>query len=299
MRVSGFPDLRLREPANPDENAAALTRSCATFAQGVHMRWLAVALCTLGSWSAAAYEAAPVSVEIVAPDGSTFREFPVSARDGSLRSYLQAEKGARYQVRVRNTSGERLGLVIAVDGRNIINGAKSELSRDEPMYVLGAWETENYSGWRASLEAINEFYFTDWTDSYAEAFGDRSARGVIAVAVYREIAPPRVSQPWRENDEYGDTASAPAAPATADAGRAAGESSKSRRDQSPGTGYGERRIDRAVAVEFVAQSSPDSRHFIKYEWRQTLCRKHVLDCSERNRFWDDSTLGFAPPPPRR
>jgi len=32
------------------------------------MRWLAVALCALGSWSAAAHEAAPVSVEIVAPD---------------------------------------------------------------------------------------------------------------------------------------------------------------------------------------------------------------------------------------
>jgi hypothetical protein len=260
------------------------------------MRWLAVVLCVLGSRQAAAYEAAPVSVEIVAPDGSTFREFPASSRDGSLRSYLQAEKGARYQVRVRNTSGEQLGLVIAVDGRNIINGAKSELRRDEPMYVLGAWETENYSGWRASLEAINEFYFTDWSDSYAEAFGDRSARGVIAIAVYREVAPPRVHQRWREGDARGDASTAPP---TADAGRAAGESSKARRDESPGTGYGERRIERAVAVEFVAQSNPDSRHFIKYEWRDALCRKHVVDCGERNRFWDESTLGFAPPPPGR
>src|SRR6185295_13303302 len=154
------------------------------------MRWLAVALCALGSWSAAAYEAAPVSVEIVAPDGSTFREFPVSARDGSLRSYLQAEKGARYQVRVRNNSGQRLGLVIAVDGRNIISGGKSDLERSEPMYVLAPYATEDYAGWRANLDAINEFYFTDWSDSYSEAFGDRSARGVIAVAVYGEVPPP-------------------------------------------------------------------------------------------------------------
>ena len=117
----------------------------------------------------------------------------------TLRSYLQAEKGARYQVRVRNTTGERLGLVIAVDGRNIINGAKSELARAEPMYVLDAWDTQNYAGWRANLDAINEFYFTDWSDSYAEAFGDRSARGVIAVAVYGEVAPPRpVYQPRQE-----------------------------------------------------------------------------------------------------
>ena len=57
-------------------------------------------------------------------------------------------------------------------------------------------------GWRASLEAVNEFYFTDWKDSYAEAFGDRSARGVIAVAVYREVPPPRpVYQPYLKRPE--------------------------------------------------------------------------------------------------
>jgi hypothetical protein len=54
-----------------------------------------------------------------------------------------------------------------------------------------------------------------------------------------------------------------------------------------------------VQVEFVARSNADSRHFIKYEWRETLCRKHLVECGEKNRFWDESTLGFAPPPPRR
>lgn len=62
---------------------------------------------------------------------------------------------------------------------------------------------------------------------------------------------------------------------------------------------GERHIDQAVTAEFVAQSNPDGRHFIKYEWRQTLCRKRIVDCGEHNRFWDESTPGFAPPPPRR
>ena len=124
---------------------------------------------------------------------------PPNSRDGALRSWLQAEKGARYEVRVRNTTGERLGLVIAVDGRNIINGKRSELSRAEPMYVLDAWDLQTYAGWRASLEAVNEFYFTDWKDSYAEAFGDSPARGVIAVAVFREVPPPRpVYEPYPE-----------------------------------------------------------------------------------------------------
>ena len=54
-----------------------------------------------------------------------------------------------------------------------------------PCTCSAPYGTQDYAGWRANLDAINEFYFTDWSDSYAEAFGDRSARGVIAVAVYR------------------------------------------------------------------------------------------------------------------
>ncbi len=269
----------------------------------------------LGSWAVAGVAAASasvVSVDIVAPDGRTFREIPLRSRDGALRSYLEAEKGERYQVRVRNTSGERLGLVIAVDGRNIINGEKSELARGEPMYVLDAWDTQSYAGWRANLDAINEFYFTDWADSYAEAFGDRSARGVIAVAVYREVPTPAPAyqpyQPGREEERAARdapmpepppaaTAVPPAADAAGAAGRAAG--SNERRDKSAGTGYGDRRIDRAYEVRFVARLSADSRHFIKYEWHETLCRRRLLECGEKNRFWDESVLGFAPPPPHR
>jgi hypothetical protein len=256
------------------------------------MKRLLAAISLLGfAASAQAGMAAPI-IEITGPDGRTFREIPVTARDGAMRSYLEAERGARYEVRVRNTGGERLGLVIAVDGRNIINGKKSDLARGEPMYVLGGWDTQSYAGWRANLDAINEFYFTDWSDSYAEAFGDRSARGVIAVAVYREVPPPppAVHQPHEESDGRASR-SAPAAASAPPSDRAA--------EKSAGTGYGDRRVDRAVEVEFVAESSPATRHFIKYEWRETLCRKKVLECGEKNRFWDESTLGFAPPPPRR
>jgi hypothetical protein len=256
-------------------------------------RMLAAILLLGGAAASQAGMSAPV-IEIVGPDGRTFREIPVTTRDGAMRSYLEAERGARYEVRVRNTGGERLGLVIAVDGRNIIDGRKSELARGEPMYVLGAWDTHSYAGWRANLDAINEFYFTDWSDSYAEAFGDRSARGVIAVGVYREVPPPPppVSQPYREGE-----ADARAAPPAAD--RAPPRNANRAAEKSAGTGYGERRADHAVAVEFVAESSAESRHFIKYEWRETLCRKKVLECGEKNRFWDESVLGFAPPPPRR
>lgn len=266
---------------------------------------LALGAAGLSAGVAAAHGSPPVSIEIVGQDGRAFREIPATARDGAHRSWLQAEKGARYEVRVRNASGERLGLVIAVDGRNIINGKRSELARTEPMYVLDAWTVQNYSGWRASLEAVNEFYFTDWKDSYAEAFGDRSARGVIAVAVYREVPPPGPAwQPYRENEASRDAGAATEEPLPAPppASAAAGEASSAgarRKDESAGTVYGDRRVDHAERVDFVALASPESRHFIKYEWRETLCRRQLLECGEKNRFWDESVLGFAPPPPGR
>ena len=264
--------------------------------------WCALAL--LGSWllagTASGHGQSPVSVEIVGADGHMFREFPLQGGDAALRSYLEADKGARYQVRVRNTTGQRIGLVIAVDGRNIINGKRSELARNEPMYVLDPWDTQDYAGWRASLTAINEFYFTDWKDSYAEAFGDASARGVIAVAVYREVAPAPVYQPYPEEQRDRSADAASSAGAQSPAARSAGKAESAKRaDESAGTGYGDRRVDRAVQVDFVAQSAPDSKYFIKYEWHDTLCRKHVLDCGGDNRFWDENTLGFAPPPPGR
>jgi hypothetical protein len=252
---------------------------------------LAVAGICLLAGPAMPHAPSPVSIEIVDANGRIFREFPVNARDGVLRSYLQAEKGARYQVRVRNTSGERLGLVIAVDGRNIINGARSDLARSEPMYVLAPYSTQDYAGWRADLDAINEFYFTDWSDSYAEAFGDGSARGVIAVAVYGEVPPPRPAYPPSGKRAGGaDAAGSPAASA---------EKSADKRADSAGTGFGDRRVDRAAQVDFIARRNADSRHFIKYEWRETLCRKQLVECGEDNRFWDESRLGFTPPPPGR
>ncbi len=246
----------------------------------------------------AAQVAPGLTVEVVAPDGRVFRQFPVASRETASRALLQAERGARYQIRLRNTSGVRLGVVIAVDGRNIINGAKSELARAEPMYVLEPWMTHDYSGWRASLAAINEFYFTDWSESYAEAFGDRTARGVIAVAVYRE-QPAVVSLAEGPAASPIPSAQARSSEAAREKPAARSSSASGTREDSPGTGYGERREERAVEVEFSAAQRADARLFIKYEWRETLCRRGVLACGEKNRFWDEATLGFAPPPPPR
>jgi len=270
-----------------------------------------------------------VTVEIVDERGSTFTQVPVKQTSKAFHAYLQAERDARYRIRVTNRSGQRVGLVVAVDGRNIISGARSDLQNTEPMYILGPYGTEEYGGWRSSLADVHEFYFTEWPNSYAEAFGDRSARGVIAVAIYKEKAIHKDEEGqalWREQEQQRElakregggsvsadaqgSASAPAdsagaresaaAPPMADARGQSTERSENKASvvqAEPGTGYGDRREERAVRVAFDAEPRVSSQIFLKYEWRETLCRKGVLDCSEpENRFWPDA-LSFAPPPP--
>ena len=270
------------------------------------------ALLVAGSFAThavAAYNPAGVTVEVLDDQGRSFREFPLTNGGASTyRAYLKARRGATYRIRVSNRTGERVGVVIAVDGRNIVSGQPSDLRPQEAMYVLEPLESGDYRGWRTNLDDVHEFYFTEWQDSYAEAFGDRSAQGVIAMAVFRDRDwRRRIEEESRLQEEqrgYKDRAS----------GANAAPSSRTQQPQAvggaaaapPGTGFGERRYDPARRVEFSAESRPMSRSFIKYEWPETLCRKGIA-CDDayprerrhRNRFWPDDSYGFAPYPPGR
>jgi hypothetical protein len=222
-----------------------------------------------------------VDVEIVADDGRSFPQYPVYAEAERRvhRAYLEARDGANYAIRIRNRSPYRVGLVIAVDGRNIISGDKSHLARSESMYVLGPYREATYKGWRTSQARVHRFYFTDADDSYAMAWADDSALGVIAVAVYREQ--PRVLREMQKPESRDRAAGEAAAPA-------------------PGTGFGSATQSHAVRVHFDPEPTPVAKHFLKYEWRETLCDRGIISCTpSRNRFWPDDLAGegFAPYPP--
>lgn len=225
-----------------------------------------------------------VGVEVADDDGHTFPTYPVDSHDGSWRAYLQAERDVRYGIRIRNNTDRRIGLVIAVDGRNIISGEKSYLRNTERMYILAPYAEETYDGWRTGRDEIHRFYFTNEGDSYAEAWGDGSAMGVIAVAVYAEQM-----QEIRRLSPKEFSLRAPL--------NSAAES-----DEAAGTGFGEREHSSSVQVEFKPEGRPLEQHFYKYEWRETLCRKNIISCrpeprEHENRMWDDDS--YAPYPPER
>jgi hypothetical protein len=234
-----------------------------------------------------------VEVRIVSASGQPFRTFLVDESRDVRRLYLEARDQVPYVIRVRNRSNQRVGLVIAVDGRNIISGQRSDLARGERMYVLDPRESAQYEGWRTGRDRVNAFYFTQWRDSYAEAFGDRSARGVIAVAVYREKEHAISQGPW--DRATGKAAEQSGKKGSADVRSKGGE---------PGTGFGEDVYSPSVRVAFDAERRASSQVLIKYEWRDSLCRRGVMECGperrDRNRFWDErGVFGFAPYPPNR
>ena len=265
---------------------------------------LIVALMALGTTAvwAQRYSTSNLEVNIVDDRGRTLQEYPVrgESRGAVYKAYVEATRGRNYSVQVRNRSNERIGVVIAVDGRNIISGDRSNLSSSERMYVLGPYQQESYEGWRASKDRVNRFYFTDEGDSYAGAWGDYSAMGVVAVAAFRENRP---QQTWSQDGPgYGDQRGLRKPQSSAESA-APSVGAAPRMQSAPGTGYGESEYSPSRKVEFEAERQPFAKFLLKYSWRETLCRQGVIDCGgsprppRGNRLWDDNN-NYAPPPPR-
>lgn len=231
----------------------------------------------------------PVTLTVQGDSQGSLREFPLSDNALRYRAFIQASPNERYSLRVVNNSEQRVGLVIAVDGRNIISGKKSWLANHEKMYILNPHDSATYEGWRTGTNQTNRFYFTDVSDSYAAAWGDTSAMGVIAMTVYAEKPRPPIYNQEDVMREATGSAARSAAPAA---------------EAVPGTGFGETTYSPSTTVAFEPNADAMEKIVLKYEWRETLCRKAILpECGRdgdggNNRLWNDKG-GFAPPPPGR
>lgn len=243
--------------------------------------------------SAAATIGDALDVSVVTDNGRTIPFYTAQIRHDLKKVYAEAIKGDHYRIVVRNKLNRRVGVVIAVDGRNIISGKKSWLKNTERMYVIDPYTTNEFSGWRSAQNKVNRFYFTDVSDSYAAAFGDTSAMGVIALAVFPEIQRP---QPIRDDSVFksqNELLRDKPAPSLQD---------KSRVSESAGTGYGREEYSPSYSVQFDPEKRAVESILIKYEWRKTLCEMNIIPCCNTceyscNRLWEND--GYALPPPRR
>jgi hypothetical protein len=247
-----------------------------------------------------------VSLEI---DGRPASLYP--APDGSGRYYVEACRGGRYSVTLANRTGERVGIVLTVDGLNAISGERD--GGPGRMYVLDPWQRTSVQGWRTSLSEVRQFTFVDERASYAARSGKANEKmGWIEVAVYRERRPlaqvqphplPQRPAPADEQESRGraEANAAPEASSARDAAEApaaAGSAAKAR--SYPGTGWGERTHDPVMLVSFDPEAEPRERVTLRYEYRPALVALGVLPARtfprDRLRERDQAQLGFAQPP---
>ena len=241
-----------------------------------------------------------------------------AAPDGSGRYYLEAWRGSRYAVRLANRTGERLGVLLTVDGLNAISGERSPAgSRSSGrMYVLYPWDDALVQGWRTSLDEVRQFTFVDEERSYASRSGKANARlGWIEVQVYRERRP--VARPWpywpyppADDRPYGEEQREegrrePDAKTKDESASAARDGVAERAPLPvapayPGTGWGPRADDPVRVVSFDPEAVPAERVTLRYEYAAALRALGILPrqwwSRDRLRERERGDEGFARPP---
>ncbi|WP_374347388.1 hypothetical protein [Chitinimonas sp.] len=242
------------------------------------MKFLIPALMMTASLAALAERGSLIDMRIEDRDGGTFREY---RHRGS--AWVAGEQGQDYQIRLRNLSGERVLVVLSVDGVNAISGQAA--GYQQTGYVLGPYQETRVIGWRKSLDTAARFYFTQLSDSYAARTDRPDNVGVIGAAVFREkrYVPPQTM--------------AEAAPMPG--GRARSKSMA--REESMGTGHGQIEESQVNRTSFDRDSSmPYESVAIRYDSYRHLAEAGVI----RGRWHEEGPNpfpregGFTPDPPR-
>ena len=117
---------------------------------------------------------------------------PVKKFSHEGRTYIQANKGSAYSIKVKNNSFKRRMFTVSVDGINVVNGQPA--GKSDIGYVLSGYSSYEIKGFRTSNDEVHPFKFNDKQKSYAaksdETQGDVSNCGVIGVKVFDEKEKP-------------------------------------------------------------------------------------------------------------
>lgn len=234
---------------------------------------LLIVLATLMTSACDPLSARPL-VDVTVVDRDTGEWLPRYPHRGD--TWVAGTPGNRYGVRLTNTTGQRVLVVLSVDGINAVTGETANPSQGG--YVLEAWESAEISGWRKSMDDIAQFVFTDLGDSYAARTGRPRNVGVIGVAVFQESAPryyPTPMAPIARGREYERDDAKAAAPAAGATNEAAADSSAQR--QSMGTGHGQREWSPVGQTTFVrASRSPAQITQLRYDDASRLVAMGIL-----------------------
>ena len=230
----------------------------------------------------------------VVVDGAPLEEYPYSGR-----TYVEAQRGKTFTLRVSNPSSQRVAVAISVDGRNVID-AKRTSAEKATKWVLFPGQTMEIPGWQVSGETARRFFFTDTARSYAQWLGDTANVGTIEAVFFREMPrPPRPVARYREGNEprrdvgagaAGDASGSPGGyldnqapqsaqePAPSADAKAEDRTAAAREDADglAATGIGERTNYPVQWIDFKEDPKPVARVALRYEYGRELVRLGVL-----------------------
>jgi hypothetical protein len=227
---------------------------------------------------------------------------PVAEYFARGKTYVEALKGAEYELRVRNPTGERVAVALSVDGLNTID-ARHTSAWNSSKWVIEPYGSITIGGWQMSSERARRFYFTDEGDSYGAKLGRTENLGVISAVIFRErrpvvISPPRI---YRDDDRVrSQKEKAPSQPSDSRAGEAARSSaSPATNDDYAATGIGRSVRNDVSWVDMDLDQQPAAEMSIRYEYYSALLKLGVYPRPNYSpdpiRRREDSR-GFSPEP---
>jgi hypothetical protein len=200
---------------------------------------------------------------------------PLTEYHARGKTYVEAIRGAEYELEIRNPLPERVAVALAVDGLNSID-ARHTSAWNSSKWVIEPYGTITIGGWQMSSERARRFYFTDESDSYAAKLGQTANFGVITAVFFRErrrypfpITPPPTSR--REQSDRNQPKSAPSA-------EASGQDRALKRgdDDYAATGIGRSVRNDVRWIEMDLESNSAAELTIRYEYYSALRRLGVV-----------------------
>ncbi len=184
-----------------------------------------------------------VEIEIISNQRGSLGTFSSSGKRGEIENHhVISRHNEPYRLRITNYGNKRVGVVLAVDGRNILSGRPSGLEFKEYMSILEPNQTKYYAGWNMGRHQISRFVFNNMDNSYAGRREVHTGIGIISLAVFNE-------QYTGRRDKYGYW----------------------KNNNGSGKSHGRE-------VRFVPEKRATAKKFIRYESRNSLCQKGIIQC---------------------
>jgi len=192
------------------------------------------------------------------------------------RTYVEALRGAEYEVRVRNPLPVRIAVALSVDGLNSIDASRTT-AWNASKWVIEPYETIVVGGWQMSSERARRFYFTTEEDSYAAKLGQPANLGVISAVFFRErsakpipmLTPPKGSGEDRSKIDRSEAQAQSSG--TKEQGRAPVVSPRAD-DEYAATGIGRSVQNDVRWIQMELDSRPVGEVTIRYEYYSALVK---------------------------